>query len=237
MHPQIDPDIFDLRPDFVALSICVSGGQNGPVDASSEALLADAVRSLDVHPWVEAHLEAWRDAYRAFGARPKRTPSSAEALRKRALKDGWMRSLNAIVDLYNAVSLRFAVPVGGEDVTTYRGLPQLCLSTGNEPFHTTADGISVVETPETGEVIWRDDEGVTCRRWNWRQGPRTQITEKSRDMWFVLERLDPMPVEALQDAGRMLVDGLRRMAPDAAFSIRIFDAERREGEPEKITGS
>lgn len=56
-------------------------------------------------------------------------------------------------------------------------------------------------------------------------------------MWFVLERLDPMPVETLQDAGRMLVDGLRRMAPDAAFSIRIFDAERREGEPEKITGS
>ena len=93
-----------------------------------------------------------------------------------------------------------------------------------------AEGQPVVETPEAGEVIWRDDLGVTCRRWNWRQGPRTQITEASQDMWFVLERLDPMPVEALLDAGRMLVGGLRRIAPELALSVCMFDAGNLRGD-------
>ena len=228
-HPIIDAEIFALRPDFMALSIHVRGGRNGPSDIASEAVLAEAVQSRDAYPWAEAHLDAWREAYRAFGAKPKKTHCSAEALRKRAVKDGAMRPLNAVVDLYNAVSLHFAVPVGGEDATSYAGLPRLCLADGDEPFHTMAEGQQVVDTPEAGEVIWRDDVGVTCRRWNWRQGPRTQITEASQDMWFVLERLDPMPVEALLDAGRMLVGGLRRISPKLALSVCMFDAENLRG--------
>lgn len=230
LHPIIDAEIFALRPDFMALSIYLSGGRNGPSDASSKALLAAAVHALDAFPWAEAHLDAWREAYRAFGAKPKKTLCSAEALRKRAVKDGAMRPLNAVVDLYNAVSLRFAVPVGGEDAATYAGLPRLCLAKGDELFHTMAEGQPVVETPEAGEVIWRDDLGVTCRRWNWRQGPRTQITEASQDMWFVLERLDPMPVEALLDAGRMLVGSLRRISPELALSVCMFDAGNLRGD-------
>lgn len=62
LHPIIDAEIFALRPDFMALSIHASGGRNGPSDATSEALLAEAVQSLDAFPWVEAHLDAWRDA-------------------------------------------------------------------------------------------------------------------------------------------------------------------------------
>jgi DNA/RNA-binding domain of Phe-tRNA-synthetase-like protein len=231
LHPIIDAEIFTLRPDFMALSIHVSGARNGPSDATSEALLAEAVLSLDAFPWAEAHLDAWRDAYRAFGAKPTKTPCSAEALRKRAVKDGAMRPHNAVVDLYNAVSLHFAIPVGGEDATTYSGQPRLCLATGNEPFHTMAEGQPVIDTPEVGEVIWRDDQGATCRRWNWRQGPRTQITEASQDMWFVLERLSPMPVEALMDAGRMLMGGLQRIAPELTLSVQIFDVANPRGEP------
>lgn len=230
LHPIIDAEIFALRPDFVALSINVTGGRNGPSDAASEALLTEAVQSLDAYPWAETHLDAWREAYRAFGAKPKKTPCSAEAIRKRAVKDGAMRPLNAVVDLYNAVSLRFAVPVGGEDAASYAGQPRLCLAKGGEPFHTMAEGQPVIENPESGEVVWRDDLGVTCRRWNWRQGPRTQITEASQDMWFVLERLDPMPVEALLDAGRILVGGLRRISPDLTLSICMFDAGSLRGE-------
>lgn len=229
LHPVIDAEIFALRPDFMALSLFVGGACNGPSDGASQAALAEAVQGMDRYPWAEAHLEAWREAYRGFGAKPKRTPCSAEALRKRAAKDGGMRPLNAVVDLYNAVSIGLAVPVGGEDALAYAGVPRLCLAAGTEPFHTSADGMPVVEHPETGEVIWRDDLGVTCRRWNWRQGPRTQITEGSRDMWFVLERLEPMPVEALMEAGRGLVAGLRRLAPDLALSVRLYGVDRQSG--------
>ncbi len=50
-------------------------------------------------------------------------------------------------------------------------------------------------------------------------------------MWFVLERLDPMPVDALLDAGRMLVRGLRKIAPELALSVQVFDAGNAKGEP------
>lgn len=36
-----------------------------------------------------------------------------------------MPALDPIVDLYNAVSLRYAVPVGGENIAAYQGLPRL----------------------------------------------------------------------------------------------------------------
>ena len=55
--------------------------------------------------WREAHLEAWRDAYRAFGAKPQRTPCSAEALLRRVQREGTLPRINAIVDLYNALNV------------------------------------------------------------------------------------------------------------------------------------
>lgn len=227
LHPDIDPAIFTLRPDFTALSLLVEGGANRPSDAASAALLAGA--DLNHATWAEAHLEAWRDAYRSFAAKPKRTLCSADALRKRAAKADGLPAVNAVVDLYNAVSIRFAIPVGGEDARSYAGNPRLCLATGAEEFPTFAEGQPVIDHPETGEVIWRDDLGVTCRRWNWRQGPRTQITDGSRDMWFVLERLDPMPVAEVLAAGRMLLDGLRRLAPGLSAHAHLLDADNPGG--------
>src|SRR3954463_4644657 len=60
---------------------------------------------------------------------------------------------------------------------------------GGEPFDTTAGGEPVNEPPEPGEIVWRDDAGVTCRRWNWRQGRRTQLTDSTTRAFFVFDRL------------------------------------------------
>ena len=78
-----------------------------------------------------------------------------------------------------------------------------------------AEGQPKTECPDPGEVIWRDAVGVTCRRWNWRQGQRTQLTEATTAMWFVLERLAPMPMEALWQAAEALQTGLRLISPAA----------------------
>ena len=212
--PTIAPDVFALRPDFVALSLHVQGARNAASDAQGRETPRTAVAELDQADWAEAHLESWRAAYRAFGAKPQRTPCSAEALRRRALRDGAPPSVNAIVDLYNAVSLRYALPIGGEDAALYQGRPELVRAVGGEPFDTVQDGAPRVEPVEPGEVVWRDARGVTCRRWNWRQGVRTRITAQSTDLWFVLERLDPMPLEALDAAGEAMIAGLRRLSPE-----------------------
>lgn len=221
--PAVSAAVMALRPDFRAASVRVIGGRNLVEEPEAAAMLRAAIERIGDGPaWADAHLAAWDEAYRAFGARPNRTPCSASALRKRVLKQGSLPAINAVVDVYNALSLRYAIPVGGEDLAAYAGSPRLIVADGGEPFETTANGETVVETADPGEVAWRDDRGITCRRWNWRQGPRTRLTEASRDMWFVLERLDPMPMAAVEEAAGELVAYLRRLAPELQADVTVL---------------
>ena len=211
---EVDPRIWDLRPDFVVTVVQARDLSNGPSDEASTALLRRAEESArralnGADPAAHPHIAAWRDAYRAFGAKAQRTPCSAEALMKRAVDGAGLPEINRIVDLYNAVSVEFALPVGGEDLGRYAGPPRLTVADGTERFDTVRSGEPVVENPSPGEVVWRDDLGVTCRRWNWRQCARTRLTEASTDAFFVLERLEPLPLETLAEAADALVRGLR----------------------------
>lgn len=219
MTPEVNPAIWALRPDFVALSIVVRGGRNEPSGAHPLRLAAPGRP-----PWMDAHLAAWRDTYRAFGAKPQRTPCSAEALWRRVERDGALPPVNAVVDLYNAVSLKFAVPVGGEDLFKYVGHPRLVRADGQEQFETLRDGQPAIERVDPGEVIWRDDRGATCRRWNWRQTPRTRVELATVDMWFVLERLQPMPMDRLMEAGDYLAAGLLELSPGAQVATSVITA-------------
>ena len=98
-----------------------------------------------------------------------------EALTRRA--ESGLPRINRLTDLYNAISVAYELPIGGEDLSLYSGAPQLIRATGTEPFETVSDGAAVIETPDAGEVVWCDNAGVTCRRWNWRQTRRTQLTD------------------------------------------------------------
>ena len=75
------------------------------------------------------------------------------------------------------------------------------------------DSEEALGQPESGEVIWRDDLGVTCRRWNWRQVARTRLTEETTNAMFLLERLEPMSLEELKEAGEELANLLTRALP------------------------
>jgi DNA/RNA-binding domain of Phe-tRNA-synthetase-like protein len=212
--PVVAGEIWRQYPDYRALSVTVRGFR-----VSAQAVF-DGGRPAPP-AWMDSHIEAWRTAFRKFGANPKKTPCSVEALWKRLQKNGALPLIDSVVDLYNALSIRFGAPFGGEDAARYDGVPNLGLATGAEEFDTARDGVAVIEHPEPGEVIWRDERGVTCRRWNWRQCRRTALTEASQNLWFVIDRLAPMPVDELIRAGDELVLGLRRLSPgvDAVTSL------------------
>lgn len=221
--PSIDSRLAGIAPGFRALSILVEAA---PIihPEVAPAALAQACRQVlnDDVPWADAHLSGWDEVFKAFGAKPKRTPCSASALRKRVLKDGSLPSLDPVVDIYNAVSIRYAIPVGGENLAAYSGAPRLKLADGSEPFDTFKEGLPVVEHPEPGEVIWRDDLGVTCRRWNWRQGIRTRLDSQAQSMWFILESLPSMPLSALEEAGEELVNNLQQLMPGATAQVQLL---------------
>jgi DNA/RNA-binding domain of Phe-tRNA-synthetase-like protein len=222
---EVAPAVFALRPDYRALLLAVDGVVPGPSDAGSEALLQQAEvaagklladNAVDQLP----HIAAWRQAYRAFGAKPQRTRNSLEALTRRAAAG--LPRVNRLTDIYNAVSVLHQIPLGGEDLSGYRGSPRLLRATGSEPFDTVADGAIGVEHPDPGEVVWCDDEGVTCRRWNWRQGRRTQLTADTTTALFILDALTPMTDDALTAAADDLLTHLRRIAPDLRVTSRLL---------------
>src|SRR6202021_1803338 len=95
----------------------------------------------------------------------------------------------------------------------YTSAPRLIRAAGTEPFDTVAGGEAVIEHPDPGEVVWCDDDGVTCRRWHWRQGRRTQLREDTTTALFILDALDPMTSGALYATADDLVARLTRLGP------------------------
>lgn len=224
MIPRIDPEIARLAPGFCALSIVVEAAPVIDTLVGERALArACAALGTDEAPWALEHLAAWDQVFKGFGAKPARTPCSAQALRKRVLRDGVLPAIDPVVDLYNAISIEYAIPVGGEDLAAYVGAPRLVIADGSECFDTLKEGLPTQEAPAPGEVVWRDDLGVTCRRWNWRQGIRTRLSLSSPRMWFILECLPLMPRTALWEAGDRLIAGLTQMMPGARIEQTLVE--------------
>jgi DNA/RNA-binding domain of Phe-tRNA-synthetase-like protein len=219
----VESPVFDLRPDYTALIIVAEGLRPGPSDDATDALLSAAeaqARAALAGQGAEAlpPVAAWRLAYQAFGAKPKRTRPSVEALLRRVASG--LPRIDRLTDIYNAISVRYLLPVGGEDLARYRGPARLTRAAGDEPFDTVRDGEPVTGHPESGEVIWRDDAGVTCRCWNWRQCVRTRITHETTSALFILDGLAELGPDGLVNAGRDLAGQLAALHPGARLSWR-----------------
>lgn len=223
VQPSIDARLATIAPGFRALSVMVDATTLLNPQVGEDALLGACASVAAGGPaWADAHLAAWDTVFKQFGAKPKRTPNSALALRKRVQRDGVVPAIDPVVDLYNAISLRYAIPVGGENIAAYVGAPHLTIADGSELFDIMKEGQLAQESPVPGEVIWRDDVGVTCRRWNWRQGVRTRLSATDHRMWFILESLPEMPKAALCEAGDELIAGLQRMMPGCSSQMSLL---------------
>jgi DNA/RNA-binding domain of Phe-tRNA-synthetase-like protein len=227
-NARIAPEIFKLRPDYRALLVQAEGIPPGTSDAASEAMLREAeehVKSLTLTQSVIElpHIAAWREAYKAFGAKPQRTRNSLEALTLRVDKGGLPR-VNRLTDIYNAISVKHQIPFGGEDLDKYNGAPFLIRATGKEEFHTTANGQPSIELAAPGEPIWCDSTGITCRRWNWRQGPRTALTDETTRVLFILDALKPLSDEELVESAEELCSALKALSPAVKTSYRVLSS-------------
>ncbi len=231
IHPAVLPgggiaaDVLALRPDYRALLITVTGVRAGPSDAASDAALRtaeDQARTALAGRAPESlpQIAAWREAYAGFGVKPRAARSSIEALVRRL--DSGLPRIDRLTDLYNAVSVEHLLPIGGEDLGRYVGPPRLVRARGDEPFDTIANGEPVTVTAEPGEVLWRDDLGVTCRRWNWRQCLRTRLVQTTTDALFILDALVPVSDSALHQAGEALIKAVTAGTPGATVATHLL---------------
>lgn len=220
---RIASEVFALRPDYRALLMVVEGIPPGPSDEISEAVLQKAEASTKEALQKAAisdipHVAAWRATYSSFGAKPKKYRSSIEALMRRA--ESGLPRVNRLTDIYNAISVKYQVPIGGEDLDQYSGSPFLIRATGQEAFDTSDGGQPVTQMPDQGEVVWCDEKGVTCRRWNWRQCKRTALTENTARVLFILDALAPLSDDLLEAAADELGQTLQKLSPNVSVSER-----------------
>ena len=223
---RVDPAVAEKYPDARIAVVYGLGIANAPSDAASDAALhaarEHAARLLGGQkPQSHPHIQAWRSVYQSFGAKPSKYLCSAEALIQRALKEAPPR-INRLVDFYNAVSIANVLPVGGEDLDCLRGDLVLRIVDGRQTFDIADAGGDEPMAVPAGEVVWADDAGVTCRRWNWRQGRRTRLTEASRNAYFVLEALSPPFAEAdFTSAIGAITDGLAALGAKQVVGERL----------------
>lgn len=121
--------------------------------------------------------------------------------------------------------MKHQIPLGGENLDKYSGAPKLIRATGHEPFEANSKGEKVVEHADVGEVVWCDEAGMTCRRWNWRQGPRTALTDETTRVLFILDVLDPLTDMEVEAAGDELIEVLKRTSPGAVAAKRMIKKE------------
>lgn len=169
----------------------------------SESSLSNKFANTPVieHPYIAT----WREAYRKFGAKPKDYPSSIENLSRRVLNGAKIGHINNLVSLYNVVSLKYILPVGGEDLDQVVGDIYLTRAGDNEPAIFLL-GEKEARAPKAGEIIYKDDVGAICRRWNWKEADRTKLTQETKNAFLIIESLPPVPRELAQSAIHELAD-------------------------------
>ena len=106
-----------------------------------------------------------------------------------------IRHINKIVDIYNYISIKHIIPLGGDDIDKIDGNITLKLAQGNEPF--TELNSNETKNPKEGEVVYVDDEEVLCRRWNWRECDKSKMTEETKNILLVVEGLTPFKKEEI----------------------------------------
>jgi len=187
---------------------------NGPApERLQQAYLAEQRRVLEkigATPLSEIEtLAGWRGAFRLFGVDPTQYRSAAEALLRRLTKKGDIPGINAIVDICNLVSIRYALPVAAIDLRAVQGKITVHFASGQEDFIPL--GESAAEHPEPGEVIFSDEAAlVVARRWCWRQSAESAAQESTQEALFTIEaqhgRGGEMVEQAFNDLQQLLVE-------------------------------
>jgi len=197
---SISPQIFDKYPGYCRGVVLAFDVQNGSSPhrliqmlREAEALVRQqaSIENITEHP----RIKPWREAYKAFGAKPSEYRSSIEAMARRILRNDSLPSINTLVDIGNIISLQHLLPVGGHSLDEVTEKIGLRFATGEETF--IPFGSTEMEHPLLGEVIFAEGSTVLTRRWTWRQANHTLTLPETRSLEINIDRLPPVELEEI----------------------------------------
>ncbi|MCX5064583.1 phenylalanine--tRNA ligase beta subunit-related protein [Micromonospora lupini] len=191
MHFEHSAQLRAAHPDLAA-GVVYATGITATADVAQRTAghLARARQRLaDGAESTFSEIQAWRRAYTAMGLRPTQYRCAAEALLRRLRLDGELPRLHPLVDLCNAVSAAYAIPVAVLDLDRVDGDLVVRPARGDEEYLTFAGD---TEHPEPGEVIYADAAGrAHARRWVNRQSGHSAVRAGTSSVLIVAEALHP----------------------------------------------
>ncbi len=182
----------DIWRDFPHLvpGVLYAEGITAAVSVDAQVAAFTAIASSRLANASEGELpeiQAWRRAFAQMGLKPTQYRCAAESLLRRFRKEGALPRIHPLIDLCNAISLAFAIPVAVFDVSRIAEYVQVCYATGDERYETFAREI---EHPDTHEVIFADAAGrAHARRWSNRQSGYSAVRETTAAALIVAEAL------------------------------------------------
>jgi DNA/RNA-binding domain of Phe-tRNA-synthetase-like protein len=206
---SISPEVFTRFPGYVRGVVIAYEVTNGASPPELVRMLREAEESVRARATIEQiaeepRIKAWRDAYRAFGAKPAEFRSSVEAMARRALRGDELPAINALVDIGNVISLRHLIPAGGHAIDVLKGDIELRFATGDEEF--VPFGTNDLEHPLPGEVIFVEGNEVLTRRWTWRQANHTLTLPETQAIEFNVDGLPPVTKDEITEACREVAE-------------------------------
>jgi len=205
MQFSIQKKLFDILPDLTIGMVVAKDVDNTQPSREIETLLSQAIEEMKRNFLVDKaqehpRIKPWRNAFSKLGISGSKFPTSIESMVRRILKGDPFPRINPLVDLYNSISLKYLVPMGGHDLNTIKGNIYLRFAEGWEPFSPMGGGETII-VPK-GELVYRDDEEVLTRNWVWRQCEKDKATEKTKNVFI--------PIDVLGEVGRERADEILR---------------------------
>lgn len=207
----------DLRTGL--LEVDGIGSPSGGVADVTAPFLTQAKARLAAGTESEfVEIQAFRRAFAAMGLKPTQYRCASEALLRRFRKEGALPALNPMVDVCNAVSLAFAIPVAAFYRARISGDLIVRPARGDEIYQTFS---GTIETPDAGEIIFADEKGTAhARRWTNRQSGASAVGPETEHILIVAEALHEGAGADIAGLVGALNEAILRLWPAAAISVR-----------------
>ncbi|MFH8796891.1 B3/4 domain-containing protein [Streptomyces sp. NPDC017941] len=189
MHFQHANDLWQVFPQLVPGVISARGITcDASVDRPVAEFGATAAERLAGTPESALpEVQAWRRAFTTMGLKPTQYRCASESLLRRFRKEGSLPRIHPLIDLCNAASLAYGIPVGVFDVSRIDGNLQVRYADGDEAYETFS---GEVERPAPREVVFADDHRrAHARRWTNRQSGHSAVRDTTSDVLVVVEGL------------------------------------------------
>ena len=132
-------------------------------------------------------IQAWRRAFARMGLKPTQYRCASESLLRRYAREHALPAIHPLVNLGNAISLAYAVPVAVLDVSRIAGALQVRYAEGTESYLAFSGD---TEQPRPGEVIFADAAGnAHARRWTNRQSALSAVQPGTTTVLVVAEAM------------------------------------------------